>query len=92
MYSVLSNIVRTWCLVSGTRLNFQLLLRPLPDNYSAYATTKLHELKTALSVSRGEWRCKQGASTDVLQVEIDGASVACKGQTTTHTYRKYNIF
>ena len=49
-------MVRTWCLVPGTRLYFQLVQRPLPGNHSTYATTKLHEHKSALDVNRVEWR------------------------------------
>ena len=89
IYSALSFIVRTWCPVLGTRLHSQLLLRPLPGNHSTYATIELHEPQPALDASRVGWRCKQEASTDVLRVEIDGVSLACKGQTSAHTQGKY---
>ena len=50
-----------------------------------HTTTKLHQLKTDLDASRGEWRCKQGASIDTVGVEIGCALVAFEGQSSRHT-------
>ena len=56
--------------------NFSLGIR-------AHTTTNLRELK--MTSGRGGWRCKQGASTDGVRVEIDGALMVLEGQSSMHT-------
>ena len=56
-----------------------------------HITTKLHELKTTLYASRGEWRCKYGVPTDALGAEIDGRSVACNKSQCTHTCKETGL-
>ena len=63
---------------SSSSLNLSLAIR-------SHITTKLHELKTALDASRGEWRCKQGASTDAAKLEIRCALVGFEGKSSMHT-------
>ena len=46
--------------------------------YSAYITTKLHEVKTALESSKGQWRANYGT-------EVHALSVTLQGQTWMHT-------
>ena len=35
-----------------------------------YIATRLHELKTALDASKGEWTCKYGGSIDALGADF----------------------
>ena len=56
-----------------------------------FITTKLHELKTALEASRGEWRCKYEASTDAARVEINCALVAFGINLNAYTHQHTRI-
>ena len=63
---------------SSSSLNLSLAIR-------SRITAKLHELKTALDAGRGEWRCKQGASSDAAKLKIGCASVGFEGKSSMHT-------
>ena len=45
-----------------------------------HITTNFYELKPALDASSGERRCKYGASTNTLGVEVGGALVVFDGK------------
>ena len=64
---------------SSTGWNFSLVT-------IGHITTNPHEHTTALGASREEWRCRYGASTDALGVEIGCAFAAFEGRTSMQTH------